>query len=85
MSGHWNSLLELLVARRGYSSGCREFRVSTKVLSSFDSTFLSLIPKKDGLSSFHDFKPISLWNYIYKIIANMIATQENKIFSRTIS
>ena len=33
---------------------------------------LSLIHKKDGPSSFDDFRPISFCNCIYKIIANVM-------------
>lgn len=35
-----------------------------------NSTFIALVPKSYSSSSFNDFQPISLWNCIYKIIAN---------------
>jgi hypothetical protein len=40
---------------------------------SFNSTFISLIPKSDYPISMNDFRSISLYNYINKIIAKIIA------------
>ena len=40
---------------------------------SLNSTFIALIPKKDKPSSFADFRPISLCNLLYKLIAKVIA------------
>jgi hypothetical protein len=58
---------------------------SGKVLGGFNSTFISLIPRKDSPKYFDDFRPISLWNYIYKIIAKVIVIRVKKIFSESIS
>lgn len=38
----------------------------------FNSNFTALIPKKEDLGSFEEFRPISLCNFIYKIIAKVI-------------
>jgi hypothetical protein len=43
-----------------------------KVWGSYNSTFLSLIPKTLALSSFEDFRPIFCCNLIYKLIAKII-------------
>eukprot|EP00253_Pinus_taeda_P025512 PITA_25512 len=51
----------------------------------FNSTFIALIPKKDDLESFEDFRPISLCNCIYKIISKVIALRIGPILSRNIS
>lgn len=48
-----------------------ESRTFGKVVGAFNSTFLSLIPKKDDPDTFEDFRPISLCNSIYKIIAKV--------------
>lgn len=38
-----------------------------------NSTFISLIPKVDHLDTFGEFRPISLCNVLYKIVAKVIA------------
>ena len=44
-------------------------RVKGNMLQSFNATFVSLIPKSDSPKSFSEFRPISLYNSIYKIVA----------------
>ena len=52
---------------------------STRVLGlippSLNSTFLALIPKLDKPRTFADFRPISLCNLLYKLIAKVIAVR----------
>jgi hypothetical protein len=50
-----------------------EVRTSGKLLSCINATFIALIPKKDFLVTFDDFRPIALCNCLYKIIAKVIA------------
>jgi hypothetical protein len=50
-----------------------EFRRNGMMHLPFNSTFLALIPKKDDPLSFEDFRPISLCNCIYKIVAKLIS------------
>ena len=50
-------------------------RVSGCIPPSLNSTFLTLIPKKDKLTSFADFRPISLCNLLYKLIYKVIAVR----------
>eukprot|EP01018_Ginkgo_biloba_P034237 Gb_24170 [translate_table: standard] len=52
-----------------------ESRVSGKMLAAFNSTFIAPIPKSDNPSSFEEYRPISLCNCIYKIIAKVIARE----------
>lgn len=40
----------------------------------FNATFLALIPKSDDPASFEEFIPISLCNFIYKIIKKLFPT-----------
>ena len=50
-----------------------EVRVIGRILNSFNMNFIALIPKIDDPASFDDFRPISLYNRIYKIISKIIA------------
>ena len=45
-----------------------------KIPAVFNTTFIALIPKTDQPKTFDDFRPISLCNYIYKIISKIIST-----------
>eukprot|EP00253_Pinus_taeda_P019430 PITA_19430 len=62
-----------------------EARKKGEVYSPFNATFIALIPKKEVPESFEDFRPISLCNRIYKIIAKVIANIIKPILSRHIS
>eukprot|EP00253_Pinus_taeda_P018177 PITA_18177 len=53
-----------------------ESRKRGEVYSPFNATFIALIPKKETLDTFEDFRPISLCNCIYKIIAKVITIHE---------
>jgi len=50
-----------------------ESRLQTKIHGAINSTYLALIPKRDKLESFKEFKPIALCNLTYKVIAEIIA------------
>jgi hypothetical protein len=58
-----------------------ESRRNGKMHAPFNSTFLALIPKKDEPLSFEEFRPISLCNCIYKIVAKIIARRLKPILS----
>eukprot|EP00253_Pinus_taeda_P030772 PITA_30772 len=62
-----------------------ESRLKGEIYRPFNSNFIALIPKKDEPENFEDFRPISLCNCIYKIIANVIAIRIVPILSRNIS
>jgi hypothetical protein len=62
-----------------------ESRVTGSVNRSINSTFLALIPKVNGSTSFGDFRPIALCNLCYKIITKIIANRIRPILSRIIS
>jgi hypothetical protein len=55
------------------------------MLSNINSTFIALIPKVDYPSYFDDFKSIALWNYLYKIIAKLIAVRLKPVLSKIIT
>ena len=60
-------------------------RISGRIPASFNSTFIALIPKSDNPASLNDFRPISLCNCIYKVVAKIIARRFKKILSANIS
>jgi len=60
-------------------------RITGKISSSLNSTFLLLIPKTDQPSSFNDFRPISLCNLTYKLIAKVISTRIKPVLERSLS
>lgn len=62
-----------------------ECRTSGKLYNTINSTFIALIPNSDSPSSFNDFRPISLCNCLYKIIAKIIANRIRPILSQHIS
>eukprot|EP00253_Pinus_taeda_P027341 PITA_27341 len=53
--------------------------------SAIKSTFIALIPKSNAPNTFDDFRPISLCNCLYKIIAKTIANRLKPILSHHIS
>jgi hypothetical protein len=52
-----------------------ESRRNGRMHAPFNSTFITLILKSDDPQSFDEFRPISLCNCIYKIVAKIIAQQ----------
>jgi hypothetical protein len=55
-----------------------------RVHGTLNSTFLCLIPKKENVVSFGDFKPISCCNVVYKIISKIIARRIRLVLSEVI-
>jgi hypothetical protein len=53
----------------------QESRTSGKVSASLNATFVALIPKDSKHVSFNKYMPISLCNYFYKVISNIIASR----------
>jgi len=60
-------------------------RRNGNIPSAIKSNFIALIPKSDSPTSFNEFRPISLCNCVYKIIAKIIANHLKPILSRHIS
>jgi hypothetical protein len=52
-----------------------ESRCSGHILGALNATFFTLIPKVRKPESFHDFRPISLCNFVYKVISKVISSR----------
>jgi hypothetical protein len=62
-----------------------ESRVNGFIHPPFNATFIALIPKQDAPESLDEYRPISLCNCIYKIIAKIISRRIKGILSKSIS
>ena len=60
-------------------------RLSRRILPTLNATFLTMIPKNEGVDSLNKFRPISLCNVIYKIITKVIANRLKPLFPSLIS
>lgn len=50
-------------------------RNSGKILRELNNTFITLIPKKEVVESFEDFRPIALCNTLYKLLTKTMANR----------
>ena len=51
---------------------------------SLNSTFLLLIPKKEGIEDLKDFRPISLVGSVYKLLAKVLANKQKLVMGEVI-
>ena len=51
----------------------KESQRSGKILGALNSTFITLIPKKQKVETFNNFTPIACCTLVYKVIAKIIA------------
>ena len=54
-----------------------EFYLHSKFEKSHNATFLVLVPKKNDASNIQDFRPISLVESVYKILAKVLANRSH--------
>ena len=69
----------------GLLAAAKLSKLEGRIDSALNSTFISLIPKKDKPLSFLDFRPISLCNLIYKLIAKIVALRLKSFLDKAIS
>ncbi|RVX08497.1 Transposon TX1 uncharacterized 149 kDa protein [Vitis vinifera] len=63
----------------------REFYLHGTFQRSLNSTFLLLIPKKEGTEDLKDFRPISLVGSVYKLLAKVLANRLKTMMGEVIS
>ncbi|RVW45727.1 Transposon TX1 uncharacterized 149 kDa protein [Vitis vinifera] len=63
----------------------RPGRLHNGILRSLNSTFLLLIPKKEGAEDLRDFRPISLVGSVYKLLAKVLANRLKSVMGEVIS
>ncbi|PKI66159.1 hypothetical protein CRG98_013457 [Punica granatum] len=66
-------------------SAVKHFFTSSHILKEWNNTFICLIPKCQGASTFKDFRPISLCNVCYKVISKIIANRPKPLLDKIIS
>ncbi|XP_028101439.1 uncharacterized protein LOC114300778 [Camellia sinensis] len=57
----------------------KEFHSSGRLASGFNSTFITLIPKKEKAITLNEFRPISFVGSVYKILSNVLASRLKKV------
>lgn len=63
----------------------QEFHCRGKLSKSTGASFLTLIPKINGVECLKDFRPINLISSIYKILAKVLARRLQKVMPSIIS
>lgn len=61
-----------------------DFLAGTKNISPFNSALIYLLPKKNNRHRPEDFRPISLCNISYKILAKLIASRIKQVLPKVI-
>lgn len=61
------------VIRYDVMMACAKFHENANLCRSLNTSFISLIPKKNGAVEIFDFRPISLLGGFYKILAKVLA------------
>ena len=62
-----------------------ESKMQCRFIGAINATFIDLIPKNNNHDFFDDFRSISMWNLVYKIISKIIATKINHMLYEFIS
>jgi len=61
------------------------FHRNGKLLKGINSTFITLIPKKDCLQRLNDYRPISLVGSLYKVLAKLLANRLKGVIGSVVS
>ena len=63
----------------------KEFHEQGRFVKQLNATFLVLIPKKQTMEDFKDFRPISLVGGLYKILTKVLANRIKRVLDKVIS
>ncbi|XP_028091915.1 uncharacterized protein LOC114292208 [Camellia sinensis] len=63
----------------------QEFYANGKLAKGLNSSFITLVSKKENVVELVDFRPISLVNSIYKILANVLSRRLKKVIPTMIN
>ncbi|KAJ6809410.1 uncharacterized protein M6B38_160565 [Iris pallida] len=76
---HWGVLKAPVLA------AVQEFFVEGRLLKEMNHTFLTLVPKKEGVTSLADFRSIACCNFLYKIITHLMCRRMEGIMQGLVS
>ena len=63
----------------------KDFHEKARFVRSLNSTFIVLVPKKGGAEDIKDFRPISLVNSLYYLIAKVLANRLKRVMSKLVN
>ena len=63
----------------------KDFFISGKFVKSLNSTFVVMVPKKEGADDFKDLRPISLMGSLYKLIEKVLANRLKKVMNQLVN
>ncbi|PSS08274.1 Endonuclease [Actinidia chinensis var. chinensis] len=63
----------------------KEFHSKGRLVKGLNATFLALIPKVEGPTSFQEYRPISMVGWVYKLLAKVLAARLKRVLPSVIS
>ena len=63
----------------------KDFFISGKFVKSLNSTFVVMVPKKEGADDFKDLRPISLMGSLYKLIEKVLENRLKKVMNQLVN
>ena len=82
-SGFYQSFWHIV--GRDIIESCGKIFNSESLPRDFNDTFVTLIPKKDRPETIANFRPIALYNVLYKIISKVLANRLRRILDKVVS
>lgn len=67
------------IIKKDFYELCSQFHSGNLCLQSINSSFIALIPKKDGAATVNDYRPISLLSCTIKLLTKLLANRLQKI------